>query len=208
MTRILFPGWAVPVDAYHSRFPDTQILDWGFFHNDHPSVPLKPLPELPGPCTLIGHSLGTLLAIQTALAHPEKVSELILYAPFLRFTAGSGIPGHPAEVVESMIRQCETSPGLMLKAFWRNLFFPLKTPSEWSAQIPCDSEKLAEGLRVLRDADLSQCFPLLRLSQLTFRWGGKDKIVTAEMNAALLSALPQSAVCECHHNAGHALIFG
>jgi len=45
----------------------------------------------PDPAVVVGHSLGAALAQRWALAHPERVSALVLSSPFARVTGARGV---------------------------------------------------------------------------------------------------------------------
>lgn len=201
--QILFPGWGIPPDKYQASI-DSKIIDYHFFTEDdskfqHPSLTLNV------PSKLIGHSLGTVFAIQTALRNPEQTTTLILYAPFTRLIQSISIPGHPASAATAMIRQCSDAPTLMLRAFWRNLFYPQKTPLSWQVPEFINTPRLADGLKILLETNLSPLITKLAKAQfpIQIHCAQHDKIVMPEMTRYFSNTLPNAKLIlhpECGHH--------
>ncbi|USR78774.1 alpha/beta fold hydrolase [Arcanobacterium pinnipediorum] len=77
---ILFPGLALAPELYEIGFPNTHILDpWIHPWSDAPAALLERATNTP--TTVIGHSLGALVALEWAIHRPELVSHLLLLDP-------------------------------------------------------------------------------------------------------------------------------
>ena len=77
MSRIyVFNGWAAEEDVWgRCRFRRDRIFNY-LEHLD--GVSLSAVAEEPGPFVLVGFSMGSSIALQAVLEHPEKVQGLVL----------------------------------------------------------------------------------------------------------------------------------
>lgn len=91
--------------------------------------------------TLVGWSMGTLLALELALAAPERVAGLILSGGTSCFTAkGNYSSGWPAAVVKRMQSNLQRQPEKTLHQFYMSMF----SAGEGSAGRPEQFLSLAE----------------------------------------------------------------
>lgn len=77
--QILIPGLALAPELYYSSYPQAHLVDpWVTSWTN--ATDYFPVSD-DEPCTLIGHSLGGLVALEWALLHPHRVAKLILLDP-------------------------------------------------------------------------------------------------------------------------------
>ena len=154
--------------------------------------------QLPDNATLLGWSLGGLVAMRAALDHPHKIARLVLLASTPRFVAtrdwqpgmaaadlqafGAALLADPqATLVRFLSLQTRGVPGQ--KALLQELRQTLL------AAPAADGEALAAGLAILRDTDLRQ--DLARLMQPTLvLHGALDTLTPPAAGAWLAAALP------------------
>lgn len=119
---------------------------------------------IPERSTVVGWSLGAMLALDLAARHPHKVSSLILIAATPKFvTAADWAHGLPADTVTAFLSGYAAAPEATLRRFLalqtlgdrarRGLLPTLdaaRQPHPGAAAIAA----LADGLRILADSDL------------------------------------------------------
>lgn len=76
-------------------------------------------------CSLIGWSLGALVALELADALPERIDHMVLFSATCRFTKDEATgyrSGWYKAVVDSMLCRLKTNPEETLEDFYKNLF--------------------------------------------------------------------------------------
>ncbi|MEU9880931.1 alpha/beta fold hydrolase [Streptomyces phaeochromogenes] len=146
---------------------------------------------------LVGHSLGGWRAAAFAARFPERVSELILAAPF-----GMDVPEHPLPDMMSM------GPAERLAALTND-------PSIWEGRLPTgpdpafEAARAGEGQSIMRfhpgphDPDLPGILSSISAPTLIL-WGEDDRTIPAGHADAWHKALPQASV-KTFPGAGHLL---
>jgi pimeloyl-ACP methyl ester carboxylesterase len=155
--------------------------------------------------TIVGHSLGAVVAAEFARIHADRVAALILSAPAL----GSGVSpgGALPENVAVRLRDLETlGPAEFARIRAPNLCAPESSPAakkaveEAMASVSLPGYAQACGL--LAEANLLEALPTLSLSGLVIG-GGKDRVVPPEKARAAARAWKGARYAEIPH-VGHA----
>lgn len=165
---------------------------------------------------VVGHSFGTLVAIELALAFPEKLSGLALlggyYHPSARVDVLFASP--PAVPLVGDVMRYTVSPLLgaaLTPRFNSHIFDPAPVPKSWTEDFPMDmaqrpsqirAEAAEAAMMVPAAASLAPQLQKLELP-VTIIAGAGDKLVdTATQSKRLADALPQSNYVEIE-GAGH-----
>lgn len=159
------------------------------------------LPRLPEKATLLGWSLGGLVASRLALRYPQRVARLITVASSPRFTADDAQwPGIKPDTLASFQQQLSEDYQRTVERFLalqtlgtQNARQDARTLKEVVLSQPIPPvEVLAGGLEILRSVDLREemdalSVPLLRI------YGYLDGLVPRKTAALLDARWPQSA---------------
>lgn len=216
MKRIIYPGWAVPVELYVPFKPD-DILDYGFFTAKNNSFTLNSyeldLEELNDrfleekipqePCMLIAHSLGSLLALQSSQLS-DQVKAVVLIGGFARFIKDEDYPhGKPESGIVMMQNMMKLAAKMVLDKFYQ----AMAAPSQFQVKIEgkTDVARLKSGLQYLADTDLREGLNDIKAPVMIIH-GEKDQIVSAKLAEYLAENIPNS-ILELIPDAGHALPF-
>lgn len=166
---------------------------------------------LPERATVVGWSLGAMLALDLAARHPHKVSSLVLIAATPKFVADDDwAHGLPAATVTAFQSGYATAPEATLRRFLalqtlgdpaRRSLLPLleatRQPHVGASSIPA----LADGLRILADSDLRP--QLASVTQpVTLVHGVGDALMPVAAAQWLAAALPDahlSVFDDCGH---------
>lgn len=168
------------------------------------------LSAMPQKASLVGWSLGGLVASQIALSAPQRVEKLITVASSPCFTANDNWPGIRPDVLQGFQHQ-------LSEDFQRTVerFLALQTLGSNSARqdarllksivlnLPMPpAEVLNGGLEILRTADLRQSMTTLTLPVLRI-YGALDGLVPRKI-VPLLDALLPDSHSEIIEKAAHA----
>lgn len=196
---VLLHGWGSashswqPLIPYLQELADVITLDLpGFGESeairsfDLESVIELIVRELPEPCTLVGWSLGGMLAVQIAGAYPQKISRLITLAANVKFVAhedytaamdaitnrqfNEGFAADPAKTLKlfcGLLAQGDINERPLLKQL-RTLIKPEDIRFNWG-----------QALQLLADLDNRDVFSNLRLPGLHLL-AEKDVLVPAD----------------------------
>jgi pimeloyl-[acyl-carrier protein] methyl ester esterase len=169
------------------------------------------LPAIPRGATVLGWSLGGMVALELARRHPEFVNALVLVATTPKFLAGDGWEhGMRPDVLDGFARSLAgdyhgtVQNFLALQALGdehagqalRSLRSQLASHGE------PDPRALAAGLEILRDADLRDDLPRIAQPALVIA-GDRDRVTPPSAGSALAAALPSARFCLVER-AGHA----
>lgn len=162
--------------------------------------------DLP-PLVLVGHSFGGALSTAYALAYPEDVQGLLLYAPAI--LTAQRYPDFAKKISLSLgLAELSTavsqSPRLVQWQVKASFFAPEKMDNSiWQRRIR-DSQQARASAAVLKALSFHDFRP--ELGQLTcpvcLIWGEKDRVVLPEDGDPLLALLPQAElhlIPECGH---------
>lgn len=153
------------------------------------------LRTLPAPVTLAGWSTGGMIALETALAAPERVSRLVLLAATARFSAADGYAcGLPAGNLRALAAGVARMPAAALKGFLElaaapEALAPAELAGRLAAALAQGTESLKGGLAYLRDCDLRGRVGGLRVPCLAVH-GREDRVVSCGASEFLAAAIP------------------
>lgn len=159
-----------------------------------------------GPATVVGHSMGTMIAAELALGHPGSARSLVLiggyYYPSVRPDAVVAAP--PAIPLIGDAIRYTVSPFIgaaMRPSVEAQIFAPAPVPAKWKSGFPAEMALRPSHIRaasaeaaliVPAAASLATRLPGLTLP-LTLIAGAGDKVVsTADQSGRLAKALPHS----------------
>lgn len=154
------------------------------------------------PAVLVGHSMGSFIARQAALAAPRRTAGLVLIGGALH-ADNEGIRAFQASLREL----ADPVPAEFAREFQAGgSFRPL--PEEFLATVVAESVKAPArvwrgALAGLLAAEDAGRLAGLRVPTLVL-WGDKDSVFPREAQTALLSALPQARL-KVYPDTGHAL---
>lgn len=172
------------------QFPDGKELEETFCKNFF---------EQEEKITIAGWSLGGMLALELAAAHPDKVEKLILFSSTPRFLQDAVYYGGlPSSVVKNMNRKLLRNQWDTQQAFYRMMF--AENEKSWELEFietlaPCFSGlslgELQGGLDYLMERDLRDLLPGIRVPCLIIH-GSEDQICLPEAAVYLENHLPQA----------------
>lgn len=155
---------------------------------------------------VLGWSMGGMIAQELALANPEKVKSLILYA--------SACVGK--ETIESpqVLRELSNSTGTSAERFQR--FMPLMFPQEWRNENPNFFEKLPRTAEIIQNKTLDLqvkavndwpgvCTKLGNINQRTLVITGTNDLLTVPAKSLSIAQTIPGAWLVQIAGAGHAL---
>lgn len=211
MKAVFIHGWSaspcawkpfrsqLAADSSSVSFADVNSAD-GFL----PAV-LATLP--PEPAVLFGWSMGAILAIEAALASPERIAGLVLFAGTPCFCSPDRSRGWPSRVLRRMQQQLATDPQQCLLDFRKSMFSDSESDAfaELSRACPLPEscsfspDGLHAGLDYLSRTDLR---PSLRALSCPVLWihGTHDRICPPDA----LADVPPSQETVLIPEAGHA----
>ena len=151
----------------------------------------------------LGWSLGALLALGVADAHPERVSKLVMVSGTPRFTAETDWPGVEFALLQQMFLDLEQDFSGTLKRFIGLQTFNQETSRELAKRIHCmiderdlpDKGALRGGLALLRDIDARPMLARLQKQVLAII-GVQDRLVPRALAAKLRLLSPNVRVQE------------
>lgn len=158
---------------------------------------------------LLGWSLGGMLALALARQTPESLAGLVLVSTTPRFVAGPDwAAGMKPAAFQQFAQDLLDNPQATVRRFLalqtlddgegRRALRQLQQGSPWPAPDPAC---LADGLDILRDADLRPELDQLRLPVLLIQ-GGRDRVVLPQAAEYLAGTLPESRLLKLPR-AGH-----
>ena len=162
-----------------------------------------------GPCVLAGWSMGGMIALEAAVACPDRVAALILISSAPRLAAAPDFPeGVPLRTLRAMQNGLRKTPERTLGAFFRNAAFPVRPDTHTLSGRIMDAlglgtEQLAEQLRYLLETDLRVCVAGLSVPTLALH-GRLDRIIPV-VAAARITGPPSRVRMEKWEDTGHSL---
>lgn len=157
----------------------------------------------------LGWSLGSLIVLNIAHHHPERVSRVILVAGSARFTADLDWPGVEVGLLERFAADFTEDYAATLRRFLllQNLgqdnageFHRKLAGRLLACQMP-EASALAGGLDILKDTDMRHVLAALREPVLLLL-GTRDRLASRDLAKAMQTLTPH---CEAHllETAGH-----
>ncbi|MFH0880120.1 MAG: alpha/beta fold hydrolase [Lentisphaerota bacterium] len=201
-TIIMISGWAHPAkalrplaDRFRGQFE--VILLSTLELSEYAESLTSLLRERSSPPLLLGWSMGGLIALQTALAAPDRVAGLILLSSTARFCSGAGYPpGTEERQVRGLSVAVRKSALAALTQFLQDAAHPtriaskhLQTKLEHSLEFGAD--RLCQDLRYLIETDVREPIHQLVAPTLILH-GREDRIIPAGASAWMHAHLPNS----------------
>ncbi|HEX7374897.1 MAG TPA: pimeloyl-ACP methyl ester esterase BioH [Steroidobacteraceae bacterium] len=222
---VLLHGWALhggmwgpwlDTLAEHARLhvvdlPGHGLSRWHDGIVDLESLAQQVLPAVPRGASILGWSLGGMVALELARRHPQHVRSLVLLATTPRFVAGDGWDyGMESDVLDGFARGLARDYRGTVR-----MFLALQTLGDENAALALrelrsklashgepDPRALTAGLGILRASDLRDALP--HIAQPALVMGGqRDRLTPPEAVRELAARLP-SARFRCIECAGHA----
>jgi esterase/lipase len=150
LEELVPPDWSV----YNLRYPGHGGTVTGFGKSnmdqwrDHAKAAFSELAESHEKILIVGHSMGTLFAMQMALEQPEKVGELLLIAapmrPWVRLFGAVNClrlafhcirEDHPLEVATRNVCGVDATPWVWQYIPWIPRFFELFAEIAWTEKV-------------------------------------------------------------------------
>jgi pimeloyl-[acyl-carrier protein] methyl ester esterase len=211
---IVVPGWGADEEAFAAvlaRLPGVaaRVVGWDELLVRGGAALGEACAALgPGPVRLAGWSLGALLALDAALAAPERFAALALVSGTARFCADrEGHPGTEPRALRAMAARLGRDREPVLRTFAAACAAPdggEAAAAAWLAQASrSSSEALARGLSALGALDLRARAASLSLP-VRLLHGAADAIVPIAAAAALAAQLPRARLTVLAGR-GHAL---
>jgi len=169
--------------------------------------------QLPdSPCLLVGWSLGGMLAMQLALAYPERISRLVLVGTTPRFTAAEGwAHGCDPALLDGFATCAASQSAKTMSRFFALMFHGDALPrSQFNAiareavdrDHPPSRAGLEAGLSLLRDLDLRDLAAGINQPTLIMHGVG-DAVIPVGAGEWLASTLPATSL-HLFEGCGHA----
>ena len=152
--------------------------------------------------TLLGWSLGGMIAQELAARFPQRIKRLILLATTPRFIATPDWPhGLSDSAVRALARDFKRAPTPTLVNFW-SLQFQGECPPPAPLRVDVEAATALGGLELLRRIDLRRHLSAITLPTLVLH-GSADVIIPIAAGRFLSDALPQAHFHE-FSGCGHA----
>jgi pimeloyl-[acyl-carrier protein] methyl ester esterase len=210
--------WQSLIDILKDQFCITTIdlPGYGLNHQQLPvpynlqNISTVVAEHLPANCTLIGWSLGGLVAQQIANSHPEKLKQLVLICSSPKFSRSTDWPGIDPKVLDLFTQQLGLDFSKMIMRFLaiqamgsENARQDAKTIKQALQKYPLPSSvALAEGLKLLQDTDLREQFKTLLMPCQVFL-GHFDTLVPEKI-APIIQQLNPKVTIDLISDAAHA----
>lgn len=154
-----------------------------------------------GPSVIVGHSMGSRVALRLALDHPSHVRQLVLVGAFA--------PGIPNAALDELVAGLDTLPSRLPLAFARDFQLAcfsqpvapdfVETMIEHTRKVP--TAVFREVLAAFVADDMPAMLPRIDVPVL-LAWGNRDPFASRADQQALLEALPHARLRE-YDGIGH-----
>jgi pimeloyl-[acyl-carrier protein] methyl ester esterase len=151
--------------------------------------------------TILGWSLGGMLALELAARFPRRIERLILVATTPRFvSAPDWLHGLAESAVRALARDFKRTPAATLENFWRRQFHGEEAiPSPLLPEV--EPATALGGLELLRQVDLREQLARITMPTLVLH-GSDDLIIPIAAGRFLAATLPQAhlqEISDCGH---------
>jgi pimeloyl-[acyl-carrier protein] methyl ester esterase len=192
---LVLPGWATGDAIFGPLLArwdgKATVADWGAAReaDDLPRLALAAAEQLRGSFTLLGWSLGAMVALELAPQLLARLDGLLLLAPCLRFTEG-----WPVRVLDRMRRRCRTDTKAVLDAFAPSLLSTSEVAEPRLGALPLRRDlpaaALLAGLDYLAGRDLAvPSLGVLGILDVRVLHGSEDVVVPPGLSVALSERL-------------------
>ncbi len=211
-TILSLPGWAQPGDAFRDLLGRVGHPWQGVALADlqaegdalgaagreaYTEALARRLEAAEGPVVLVGWSMGGTVALEGALARPDRVRGLILINTTACFPRPPGDPrGQPPRNISALALGVRTAPGPALFAFWRHAAQPQPPDRDMiRAQVAyakgLGTEALLHGLDYLRETDLRSRLGAVAVPTLVLH-AEEDRIIPVGAGRELAEGIPNA----------------
>lgn len=206
-------GWGFSERVLHGILPDPAHSEITLLASYPPQTVLEKVCTAlkSRPHQLIGWSLGALLSLECAAAHPDAVPFLVLISPTARFTTADGYDcGQPPSLLRAMKQKLQRQPQAVLWEFYRQCFSPIPLPADVDSLLPLSEleprvEDLAQALDYLLAIDARPHLSRIQASVVIIH-GGRDAVIPLAAADNLTAALRDRVLAQITlPGAGHAL---
>jgi pimeloyl-ACP methyl ester carboxylesterase/DNA-binding CsgD family transcriptional regulator len=163
------------------------------------------------PLALLGISQGAAAAVQYAVAHPQRVSHVILYGAFAQGVAHRGDPElvRRYEAIVELTRQGWGRDNPIYRQLFTSRFIPGATPEQiqWWNELcrrTATPEMAARVLEARMQAEFTALLPRVTTPTLVLH-GRRDEVVSIKQGQLLASAIPNAQFVELD-SANHVLL--
>lgn len=199
----IWPDWLLTTTTHcyqSSDYPDYSKLARAFL--DHYNKYEQPI-------TLVGWSLGGMLALQLAAEHPDKINKIILLSSTPRFTSGENYhAGLPPSIVKNLARKLLKNQWQTQLDFYQLMFSKHEelNAKSFAAEVApllasIELPALQKGLHYLLETDLRSLLPCIQTPCHIFH-GSEDTICPLAASHYLANLLPNTSLTVIP-NAGH-----
>jgi len=210
-------SWALQFAAFRGRF---RVIAWdapGFGASDPVGTAADTFADVLAEFldalgakapTLVGHSMGGVVAARCAFRHPDRAARLILSCSHAGYGEGEDAPPRP-RFLERLAELERLGAAAYGRVRARGLLGDdapqglLDFAATIAAEV--DAEGMAQANRMLQLADNRSCLPRLRLPRLVIG-GERDRVVAPALKAELAALTPGARRVEIP-GAGHAPYF-
>jgi pimeloyl-[acyl-carrier protein] methyl ester esterase len=224
---LMLPGWGMPQDIWVpfdrnlSSYFDLSYICWddvGTVNGFREKV-LKTIFESPNkPLSLLGWSLGSLVALDIAADYPDQIARIILISGTSRFTidkAAGYLAGWPLKVVVKMKANLDNDQKNTLRNFYSSMFFEDESGQNEAIRFlrlfdhflfKQSLQSLLTGLDYLMETDCRDKLKSIKAPILLIN-GALDRICPVDASEYILSQVSTQTISKVLPYAGHMPFF-
>lgn len=202
---VFLPGWSFHASIFEMLTPHLQKHRLHFidlpslhFHDTHTRSEF--VSALPTPSTLIGWSLGGLLAISMCASHPLKFNKLILLASSPKFVADENHPGINSHTANDFLLRASQDAEGLLADFHKLVCMPShSTRAHLKSHAMNNAHTTLSQLKYLISADFRNEYAKLTLPILSIA-GERDAVLPPTTSNNIIIAGAGHAFSFTHHD--------
>lgn len=218
MNVVSISGWAYPADSLRpmaeaisprGRLQLLSVTELAGVDAAPAEALATTVAETPGPCLLVGWSMGAIVALEAIACHNINPDFIALIAPTARFCSTTGYPhGVSPAALKAMRLGMRRDRQATLRTFFRDSALPQRPADEelnrqLTAAAVYDTNRLSHGLDYLAATDLRATVAGITCPALVIH-GNDDRIVPVGAGRLLAESLPGAELATCR-DAGHDL---